>query len=72
MYIVQIRLQEVDLLAEDGVDQIEGRGVDLFQEGGNGILEDHVLDVDIGIDVVMILLVGLVRKNPFPFGGEQV
>ena len=57
MFIVQIRLQEVDLLAEDGVDQIEGRGVDLFQEGGNGILEDHVLDVDIGIDVVMILLV---------------
>ena len=73
MYIVQIRLQEVDLLAEDGVDQIEGRGVDLFREEGNEILEDHVLDVDIGIDVVMILLVvGLVRKNPLQFGGEQV
>ena len=71
MFIVQIRLQ--DLLAEDGVDQIEGRGVDRFQEGGNEILEDHVLDVDIGIDVVMILLmVGLVRENPLPFGGEQV
>ena len=73
-YIVQIRLQEVDLLAEDGVDQIEGQGVDPFREEGNEILlEDHVLDVDIGIDVVMILLVvGLVRKNPLPFGGEQV
>ena len=71
MFIVQIRLQ--DLLAEDGVDQIEGRGVDRFQEGGNEILEDHVLDVVIDIDVVMILLmVGLVRENPLPFGGEQV
>ena len=73
MFIVQIRLQEVDLLAEDGVDQIEGRGVDRFQEGGNEILEDHVLDVVIDIDVVMILLmVGLVRENPLLFGGEQV
>ena len=73
MFIVQIRLQEVDLLAEDGVDQIEGRGVDRLQEGGNEILEDHVLDVVIDIDVVMILLmVGLVRENPLPFGGEQV
>ena len=73
MFIVQIRPQEVDLLAEDGVDQIEGRGVDLFQEGGNEILEDHALDVEIDIDVVMILLmVGLVRENPLPFGGEQV
>ena len=73
MFIVHIRLQEVDLLAEDGVDQIEGRGVDLFQEGGNEILEDHALDVEIDIDVVMILLmVGLVRENPLPFGGEQV
>ena len=73
MFIVQIRPQEVDLLAEDGVDQIEGRGVDLFQEGGNEILEDHALDVEIDIDVVMILLmVGLVRENPLLFGGEQV
>ena len=73
MFIVQIRLQEVDLLAEDGVDQIEGRGVDRLQEGGNEILEDHVLDVVIDIDVVMILLmVGLVRENPLLFGGEQV
>ena len=73
MFIVQIRPQEVDLLAEDGVDQIEGRGVDLLQEGGNEILEDHALDVDIDIDVVMILLmVGLVRENPLLFGGEQV
>ena len=34
MYIVQIRPQEVDLLAEDGVDQIEGQGVDPFREEG--------------------------------------
>ena len=73
MLIVQIRLQEVDLLAEDGVDQIEGRGVDHLQEGGNASLEDLVLDVVIGNDVVMILLmVGLARENPLLFGGEQV
>ena len=37
------------------------------------MLEDHALDVDIDIDVVMIpRMVGLVRENPLPFGGEQV
>ena len=73
MFIVQIRPQEVDLLAEDGVDQIEGRGVDLLQEGGNASLEDHVLDVVIDNDVVMIpLMDGLARENPLLFGGEQV
>ena len=65
MFIVQIRPQEVDLLAEDGVDQIEGRGVDLLQEGGNASLEDLVLDVVIDNDVVMIpFMDGLARENP--------
>ena len=73
MFIVQIRPQEVDLLAEDGVDQIEGRGVDLLQEGGNASLEDLVLDVVIDNDVVMIpLMDGLARENPLLLGGEQV
>ena len=73
MFIVQIRPQEVDLLAEDGVDQIEGRGVDHLQEGGNASLEDLVLDVVIDNEVVMIpLMDGLARENPLLFGGEQV
>ena len=74
MFIVKVRLREVDLREGDEVDRL-GKEVDLLDEdGGKDLqLEDHLLDADVGIDVMINPHgIGLVCKNLREFGVDQV